>query len=797
MKNKPVRQLILFFPCLFLLIQVHAQPVESVIRETFNHYRSGYVQEKLYVHTDKNFYLPGEILWFRIYDVDASFHRPVNFSKLAYVELLDRNNKPVIQQKISLKPGEASGSFIVPANMLSGSYRFRAYTRWMKNSGSDYFFEKTIRIANPDKMTSDSVTVPATRFDIQFFPEGGNLVQNLESKLGFRVTDAYGRGQHFEGLLLDDQSDTLLRFRPLAMGLGHFSFTPSADHRYRAIIRFPDGTQTAGDLPVAYPSGYVMRLSMDGNERLGIAVRVSGNAEGGMVYLFIHTRGSMKKLEGRQLQNGKADFLIDPKWLGDGISQFTVFNNAGKPVCERLYFKYPEKDLSINATTGKSEYGIRNEIQLDLSSATADGQPVPADMSLAVYRLDSLQQADATDIGHYLWLTSDLGAAIESPDYYFENDGIPKTEAMDNLMLTHGWRRFSWDAITGNQAIPIEYAPECGGHILEGKLVDNRTGAPVIQQESYLSVPSTRTQFRTNRSDSLGRVKFEMDNFYGSQEIILQTDPAEDSSCHFEMESPFAHTFTSVLPEQDKQPIFNIPELTDRSVQAQVQHIYHGIKLQQFKMPVLDTSTFYVVPDEKYLLDDYTRFQTMEEVLREYVRSVNVVRKRDKFQLYVFNPPFREFFSGKPLILFDGVPVFEPDKLFHQDPMKIRRLDLVTQNYFLGYKSFEGIVNVTTYRGDLDGFDLDPRATVLDYPGIPEQREFFSPVYETEQEVSSRIPDFRTLLYWTPQIKTGISGKEKLRFFTSDVPGRYAIVVQGITANGEPGSRTIYFTVKK
>src|SRR5665213_1818331 len=324
MKNKPVRQLILFFPGLFLLIQVHAQAVESVIRETFNHYRSGYVQEKLYVHTDKNYYLPGEILWFRIYDVDASFHRPVNFSKLAYVELLDRNNKPVIKQKISLKPGEASGSFIIPTNILSGSYRFRAYTRWMKNSGADYFFEKTIRIANPDKMTSDSATVSATQFDIQFFPEGGNLVQNLESKLGFRVTDAYGRGQHFEGLLLDDQSDTLLRFRPLAMGLGHFSFTPSADHRYRVIIRFPDGTQAAGDLPVAYPSGYVMRLSTDSNERLGITVRVSGNAVGGMVYLFIHTRGSRKNLEGRQLQNGKADFLIDQKLLDDGISQFTV-----------------------------------------------------------------------------------------------------------------------------------------------------------------------------------------------------------------------------------------------------------------------------------------------------------------------------------------------------------------------------------------------------------------------------------------------------------------------------------------
>jgi hypothetical protein len=91
-----------------------------------NQYRSQYIQEKLYVHTDKDSYLSREICWFRIYYLDALFNNPVNISKIAYVEILDRNNHPVIQQKVSLKPGESNGSMIIPVNIPSGTYTLRA-----------------------------------------------------------------------------------------------------------------------------------------------------------------------------------------------------------------------------------------------------------------------------------------------------------------------------------------------------------------------------------------------------------------------------------------------------------------------------------------------------------------------------------------------------------------------------------------------------------------------------------------------------------------------------------------------
>jgi hypothetical protein len=316
-------------------------------------------------------------------------------------------------------------------------------------------------------------------------------------------------------------------------------------------------------------------------------------------------------------------------------------------------------------------------------------------------------------------------------------------------------------------------------------------------EATYLSVPSVRTEFRVTSSDSMGLLKFEVPGFYGSEEIILQTDPKEDSMSRVEILSPFSDRYATNRLAEYTIPSVQSASLLDQSIAEQVQHIYAGNNLNQFSMQLVDTNSFYVEPDEKYYLDNYTRFQTMEEVIREYVVSTNVVQKRNRLQLFLANKPQREFFDGAPLILIDGVPFFDANELFQQDPMKIRRIDLMNREYSIGYQNFNGVVSVTTYKGDLNGIRLNTHPMVLDYPGIPEQREFFSPKYETEDQINSRMPDYRTLLFWSPRILTGNENKKTLNFYTSDLPGRYAAVIMGLSDSGIPGIQTVYFSVKK
>ena len=190
----------------------------------------------------------------------------------------------------------------------------------------------------------------------------------------------------------------------------------------------------------------------------------------------------------------------------------------------------------------------------------------------------------------------------------------------------------------------------------------------------------------------------------------------------------------------------------------------------------------------------------MEEVLREYVTEVSVTKQRNDFYLSVvakshYNNSYQ---NVEPLLLLDGVPVFDHgNKIISYDPMKVQKLEIVAKKYFLGPLVFNSIVNFSTYKGNLPDFQLDPRATVLDYEGLQLNREFYSPVYETESQISNRLPDFRNVLYWSPDIKIDKSGKKAISFYTSDQENKYTVIVQGINQSGRSGISTFNIEVKK
>jgi hypothetical protein len=117
-----------FFIC-FTALHAFAQNNLKAVTDAFNDHHENTLQEKIYVHTDKNFYLTGEIIWFKLYNTDATFNKPLDISSVAYVEILDKLNKPVQQAKIGLNKGEGNGSFYLPQSISSGNYKLRAYTK--------------------------------------------------------------------------------------------------------------------------------------------------------------------------------------------------------------------------------------------------------------------------------------------------------------------------------------------------------------------------------------------------------------------------------------------------------------------------------------------------------------------------------------------------------------------------------------------------------------------------------------------------------------------------------------------
>jgi hypothetical protein len=131
------------------------------------------------------------------------------------------------------------------------------------------------------------------------------------------------------------------------------------------------------------------------------------------------------------------------------------------------------------------------------------------------------------------------------------------------------------------------------------------------------------------------------------------------------------------------------------------------------------------------------------------------------------------------------------------DPLKIKRLEVMTRLYYIGLLEANGVVSFTTYKGLAEGLQVDPNSISLDYEGLQLKKEFYSPDYSSVVSVQSRLADFRDLLYWNPNLIPDKNGKIKIEFYSSDKTGRYEILVQGITKDGKPAVGYNNFTVIK
>ena len=289
----------------------------------------------------------------------------------------------------------------------------------MKNFSPDFYFLQRLTILNTlndagaDDSSRASRSADASHAAIRLFPEGGNIVNGLESVIACKATDHNGKDISCDGVITDQKRDTVGRFRTGRLGIGKFSFTPIKGNTYYAVAEI-DQSPLTQQLPAAFDQGYVMHLDNENGNRLRITVHAAGTPAIPALYLLVHTRSQLKNAQVNFLTGNEAIFYLDKDSLGDGVSHITVFDGDRSPVCERLYFKRPQQQLSIGVTAPpaqppspanvtapsaqppsanalSSSYPTRTGLSIGLSTTDSSGHPVPADLSMSVFLLDSLQ----------------------------------------------------------------------------------------------------------------------------------------------------------------------------------------------------------------------------------------------------------------------------------------------------------------------------------------------------------------------------------------------------------------------
>lgn len=669
-------------------------------------------------------------------------------------------------------------------------------------------FETTSTLKSGSVLTNRfMVNADVNKLALDFFPEGGSLVAGIRSKVGFKAVGKDGLGLSTKGNIENDKGEQVSAFETTHAGMGVFALLPQKGSIYTAVVTdgIYKGQRTV--LPKALPEGFVLSANRNTTDDLLVKISRSAGMEAEKeVRLAVQANGEVQQAIKLPITSPSISFTLTKSKLADGINQLTLFSADNRPLAERLVFAQ-QKQVQTVMESDKLEYATRDPIKLKFDNA--DG--VVGGYSVAVVRADKITLPEEKQLSIYsnLLLSSDLKGHIEAPNYYFTNPDAQKAAELDALLLTQGWRRFNWTEVLSGQTTLPKYKAEEGLE-LNGKITTNISGKPVPNAKIKL-LATKDMMFLDTVSNAEGRFSFRDLQLSDSVEVILRASGAKESN-----------NVKVVLDEVDeigpltiKEGIAPLSLAADTAMKAylsQTSSLFDEMQrtgkiIQGTTLKTVEIITKKKVPEIKGSVypfaaapPDYTfepdKLQEMVN-LPTYLRGLNgVIVKQNQIWGRFENE------VGAMMILLNGNPI---DDLSGIDPRALTGVQIIKggvaalnmatglmisedTKYGLVFLTMKGIPNKFIKPNRSPGFLQHSMA------GYTYAREFYVPNYEVQKEGPKN--DFRSTLFWKPDIITGEDGKAEFSFYASDETGQYRVTLEGIGANGQLCRKISYFTVK-
>lgn len=778
---------------------------------TFQRYLAELPEEKIYLHQDREIYASGETIWFKAYLTQGTFHLPSTLSSTVYVELIDTQNQ-LIQKEVIYSPGGfGSGQLQLPDSLPSGTYLLRAYTQWMKNFGEEYFYQRPIKVLSQFSPPS-TLPVQQSSLDLQFFPEGGNLVQGILSKVAFKVLVGNGLGRGVKGKIFNGNQE-VGTFESNQLGMGVFALLPEKGKTYTAQI---EGLDQTFFLPAAQESGLVMAVTNSPkSDEVVIKFLASEKSPGKSVFLLAHSRGLVCATGQVDLSNQVAFVRIPKKEFPTGIAQLTAIDENGLPLTERLIFINHQDHLQIKITTDKDTYQPREPVRLEIEAKTKEGKPARANLSLRVVDSDQLGESDhrASILSHLL-LSSELKGHIQDPGYYFDPKNQDREEAIDYLMLTQGWRKFTIkEALTGT--LPEAKFSAEQGITIRGGLKNPKTGA--AETEGTVSFLSLYPVVSTEKIQTDRNGKFELRNliFFDSTGVILEgksKNKRADLEIQLELESDFV---TPLVWENQR---WNAPSATEQKFISEsalrkninrafdldtTDLVLDGVEIRGKKIEeVSQGPRIYGSGTVNMQVAGNPGLENLNhplDLIKGRVAGVQVQGSGQTWSVIIQGVGSINS-SSEPLILVDDIPVRL--EFLHTIPVQeIERYSVWkgADTAIFGARGANGAIAFYTKKGSSSD-KMDALPTRKPNPpglrGYQIEREFYSPRYLPEDPPSPK-PDRRVTLHWAPMIQTDSLGKATVVFYNSDLESTVKAEVEGISQEGKAGKTQLLYQIKR
>ncbi len=455
--------IVLLFACFTL--NAYGQEDNSVTRNAVAGLKTlsaDHIIEKAYLHFDKPYYAAGDTIYFKAYVVLGEHFDLSKASLVLHVDLIDPNNAIINSIKLQLTNGVGWGDFALPFAFPKGNYRVRAYTRYMQND-PDYFFDQTIPIGsvmNSSLAANSANQVQTAKADLQFFPEGGELIDAMVSKVAFKAIGTNGMGVNVKGIVVDNTNSQVTTFASSHLGMGTFYIAPEEGKTYKAKVSFADGTQSTFDLPAPVNKGITLAVK-DTLDKLSIEIRTNKayfqENLNKNISLVIYSSGLVNTVN-TKLDNRRLSMDIPNSQFPSGIVQVTLFSQTGEPLSERLAFVQNPDLVNLTVNTKKTNYSKRERVAVRVN-AKDNGNDVEGHFSASVIDESKVpfDENNETTILTYLLLTSELQGYVEQPNYYFIHNTTQTNADLDALLLTQGYRRFTWKQLLSNDDPQFSY----------------------------------------------------------------------------------------------------------------------------------------------------------------------------------------------------------------------------------------------------------------------------------------------------------------------------------------------------
>jgi hypothetical protein len=753
-----------------------------------------YPQEKIYLHTDKNFYNAGETIWFKAYLLSDNFITAL--SKTVYAELLDDKGSLLQKKMMPVYESGAASHFDLPDSMTNTRVYIRAYTSWMLNFDSSLLYLKAFQIIPAGNAAKKSIA-PAVSYSLTLFPEGGDLVENISSRVAFKATDQEGMPVPVSGNIVDATGKKVTGFNTTHNGMGYFTITPLAGEKYKAVWKDKKAVQHENALPDAKKQSVALSIS-NSADTINFTLQRPENAAQDFLSYTVIAQMAQQRVYTAKINLTRRSTVTAPiitTEFPDGVLQLTVFNAAQIPVAERLVFVNHNNYYFITDLHAPEKNFTKrghNTLQIDV------GDTMLTNLSVAVTDagLNPVTKNEENIFSNLL-LTSDLKGYVYNPAYYFSSDADSVKQHLDLVLMTNGWRRFKWENLLARQwptlSFPIDNYISVNGNVygLSKTQLAGKSLIGVIKTKSktsdFLNIPlSTDGRFRVT-----GMYVFDTAKLYYQINNDKDKRLTAAASFSFKNEIPNAAPASADLLSS----LLLIAKPDSLSFQ------------KSLKQAALQRSLFESKAKTLEVVKIFSKQKTLKEKLEEQYTS-GFFSGGDGYTFTIEDDPFAksaisvlDYLRGKVAgmqIGNDGSVSWRGSQtsiFLDENNSDISMVQNMSMNDIALIKVFRppffgpggggagGAIAIYTKRGGGDnsatkGLDF---TNIYGYSAI---KEFYMPDYEKAN--TPDVPDYRSTLYWSPYVIIDKKNRRiKIPFYNTDNCKKIRVIIEGINSLGQ------------